>query len=76
MANFERLLAPGATEMPDCICGTAMRFDHSERNLQSPDSEVRVYACAACGHEFRLMVWTDADGGSSVPARKPGTLAL
>jgi hypothetical protein len=60
MTKFDRLLAPGSTEMPDCKCGAEMQFARSIQTDNSSDTEIRVYECAACGHEFRLMVWIDA----------------
>ena len=58
MSKFERLLLPNSTEMPDCQCGVEMRHARSEQ--KSSDTEVRVYECTVCGHQLRLMVWTEA----------------
>jgi peptide subunit release factor 1 (eRF1) len=59
MTKFERLLASGSMEMPDCQCGVEMRFTRSKQADKSPGIEVRVYECPACGHELRLTVWAD-----------------
>jgi hypothetical protein len=66
MSKFERLLVPGSTELPDCQCGAEMRLSRSEPARTSPDTEVRFYECAVCGHEFRMTVWTDAIAPSGV----------
>jgi hypothetical protein len=59
MSKLELVLVPGATELPDCPCGAEMRLDRTETTDQSRDTEVRIFVCAACGHELRLMVWAD-----------------
>ena len=64
MTKFERLSVSGSKEVPDCACGAVMRHARSIQAEKSPDAEVRVYACSACGHEFRLTVWADG----AVPA--------
>jgi hypothetical protein len=68
MSKLERLLVPGTTETPDCPCGSEMRICKSEPAERTRDAEVRVYVCAACGRELRLMVWAEsvAPGGSIV----------
>ncbi|HTQ82504.1 MAG TPA: hypothetical protein VMI47_04485 [Pseudolabrys sp.] len=58
MRAFENLLVPGSTETPECTCGAEMRlFATKPRG----DTEVRVFRCDVCHHEFQLMVWADAD---------------
>ena len=57
MTKFERLLAPGSTEMPDCQCGVEMRLVRTTQADQAPAAEIRVYQCPACRHELRLTVW-------------------
>jgi len=55
--DFERLLAPGCTELPACQCGKEM---HVARTYSIPDTtktHIRVYTCSACRHELRLTVW-------------------
>ena len=55
MRAFENLLAPGSTELPECRCGAEMRLA-ATRPLED-DSEIRVFRCDSCRHEFQLMVW-------------------
>ena len=54
MRAFENLLVPGSTELPECRCGAEM---HLFRTKPRGDTEVRVFRCAVCSHEFQLMVW-------------------
>ena len=56
MSKIERLLVPGATELPDCRCGREMALAATE--CQN-DAETRIYKCSQCGHEMRLIVWLD-----------------
>lgn len=60
MTKFERLLAPGSTEKPDCQCGAEMRLARVTQADQAPAAEIRVYQCPACERELRLTVWADA----------------
>lgn len=60
MTKFERLLAPGSTEKPDCQCGAEMRLVRVTHADQAPAAEIRVYQCPACERELRLTVWADA----------------
>jgi hypothetical protein len=55
MSVFERLLEPGNTELPSCLCGSDMHDAALER--PAVDTHIRVYRCDACGHELRLTVW-------------------
>ena len=57
MSVFERLLLPGAQELPDCRCGTEMTLAGNEPIDAAEDVEIRVYKCPACRHELRLTVW-------------------
>ena len=57
MSVFERLLAPGSTELPSCRCGKEMEIASIERLPEGSDADVRVYHCSACHHEMRLTVW-------------------
>lgn len=70
MSKFERLLVPGSLEMPDCPCGAEMHFSRAIQAENSAGAEVRVFECAACGHEFRITVWADA----ADPVGAPGGL--
>jgi hypothetical protein len=54
MRTFENLLAPGSTELPECKCGADMRLF---RTKPLEDTEIRVFRCDSCHHEFQLMVW-------------------
>lgn len=56
MGAFENLLVPGSTELPACKCGVDMRLA-ATKPLE--DTEVRIYRCAACAHEFQIMVWKE-----------------
>jgi hypothetical protein len=54
MRGFENLLLPGSIDLPECRCGAEMHL-FSIKPL--PDTEVRVFRCDKCNHEFQLMVW-------------------
>ena len=54
MSSFENLLVPGSTELPDCRCGAEM---HLFAAKPCGDSEIRIFRCESCHHEFQLMVW-------------------
>jgi hypothetical protein len=54
MTAFENLLAPGSTDLPDCRCGAEMRLF---RVKPCGDTEIRIFRCDTCHHEFQLMVW-------------------
>jgi hypothetical protein len=56
MSKFERVLAAGSTELPDCRCGVEMRLI-SIVPVPSGGSEIRVFRCPDCNHELRLTVW-------------------
>ena len=58
MSKIERLLAPGATELPDCRCGREMTLASTEQTNHN-DAETRIYKCSECDHEMRLVVWLD-----------------
>jgi hypothetical protein len=64
MPEFENLLAPGSTELPDCRCGTEM---HLFRVKPCGDTEIRIFRCDTCYHEFQLMVWSTTDRQDPVP---------
>ena len=54
MARLEDLLIPGSTEKPDCRCGAEMSlFKVKPRG----DTEVRIFRCNTCHHEFQLIAW-------------------
>jgi uncharacterized protein YlaI len=54
MRAFENLLTPGSTELPECKCGADMRL-FKTKPLE--DTEIRIFRCDSCYHEFQLMVW-------------------
>jgi hypothetical protein len=54
MTAFENLLAPGSTDLPDCRCGVEM---HLFKVKPCGDTEIRIFRCDACHHEFQLMAW-------------------
>ena len=57
--SIERLLEPGNTELPDCICGKQMKVFSVTPVSERRDTYIRVYKCPSCQHELRLTVWTD-----------------
>jgi hypothetical protein len=56
---LERLLEPGSTETPTCICSSEMRLARTE--AADRDSQIRVFRCPACEHELRLTVWNSIE---------------
>jgi hypothetical protein len=66
MRSIENLLAPDSTELPDCNCGAELRLFAVKPN---EDTEVRIFKCDDCLHEFQLMVWRE-------PGTKIDALAL
>jgi len=59
MSIYDRLLAPGSTDLPECRCGEEMKLARTEAFRPQTDAQIRVYSCAQCGHEMRLTVWAD-----------------
>jgi hypothetical protein len=55
--DFERLLEPGCTDLPECRCGKEMHFASIVFLPEETTTHVRVYACGACEHQMRLTVW-------------------
>jgi hypothetical protein len=53
---IENLLAPDSKDLPDCKCGADLHL--ATRKPCGNDTEVRIFRCAACGHELQLMVWS------------------
>jgi hypothetical protein len=54
MRAFENLLEPESTELPECRCGAEMHlFEARPRG----ETEIRIFRCGSCQHEFQLMVW-------------------
>lgn len=64
MSKLERVLSPGSTELPDCVCGQEMALSRTTPSPGNPGTELRTYSCPACGHELRLTVWTDISAGT------------
>lgn len=58
MPNFERLLALGTSDLPECQCGAAMDVICVQPGSFS-DTAIKVFRCPNCGHELRLTVWAD-----------------
>jgi hypothetical protein len=56
MSKFERVLAPGSRELPDCRCSRAMNL-LSIVPVPGGDSEIRIFRCPDCNHELRLTMW-------------------
>jgi hypothetical protein len=57
MPAIENLLVPESTELPDCRCGAELRlFAVKPRG----DTEIRIFKCDTCHHEFQLMFWATA----------------
>jgi hypothetical protein len=56
MRSFENLLAPDSAELPECRCGVEM---HLFATKPRGDTDIRVFRCEACGHEFQLMIWRE-----------------
>ena len=59
MSAYERLLAPGSTELPECRCGKEMQLTRIEELPDRTDAQIRIYNCSACHHEMRLTVWSE-----------------
>jgi hypothetical protein len=55
--DFERLLEPGCTDLPECRCGKEMHFASVVFLPNETSTHVRLYACGACEHQMRLTVW-------------------
>jgi hypothetical protein len=55
MRAIENLLVPGSTDLPDCKCGAEL-----QRFAVKPcgDTEIHIFRCDSCHHEFQLMVWS------------------
>ena len=61
MPAVENLLAPGSEELPDCKCGQELQlFAVKPCNK---DTEIRIFKCDVCSHEFQLMVWRTREMG-------------
>jgi hypothetical protein len=54
---FERLLEPGCTESPACLCGGEMGIAAIEMLPKGSDAAIRIYRCEECRREMRLTVW-------------------
>lgn len=67
MSSIERVLVPGSADLPDCRCGSEMDLIALENVGNQSEAETRVYRCARCERELRLMVWLDAANGDRVP---------
>ena len=54
MSAFERLLAPGCTELPACRCGKEMQIASLDQLPGRSDAYVRVYNCLPPREAARL----------------------
>lgn len=59
MANIERVLEPGSTETPTCMCGEEMYLARAQPRPITVNAETREFHCH-CGHVLRLAVWKSA----------------
>ena len=59
MTAIENLLVPGSTELPDCKCGAEFRLFAVKP--KGEDTEIRIFKCDVCCHEFQLMVWRSTE---------------
>jgi hypothetical protein len=62
----ERVLEPGSSDIPNCICNREMRLKRTE--TVDRETEIRIYECPSCTHELRLTVWRTIDGVVDFPA--------
>jgi hypothetical protein len=60
MPVIENLLVSGSTELPDCKCGAELRL-FAVKPCQDNDTEIRIFKCDVCHHEFQLMVWEEIE---------------
>jgi hypothetical protein len=58
-SSYERLLAPGSTELPECRCRKEMQLTRIEELPEGTDAQIRIYNCPACHHGMRLTVWSE-----------------
>ena len=57
---LEHLLEPGSPDVPSCMCGAQMSFEHTKAS--DADTSIKVFRCSRCGHEMQLTVWASVDG--------------
>lgn len=55
MSNIENLLIPGSTDLPACKCGAELRLVTIKPR---GDTEIRIFKCDTCDHQFQLMAWS------------------
>lgn len=48
-------------DVPNCCCGAEMRNARTQALKTGCDAEIRIYECAPCARELRLMVWLDRE---------------
>lgn len=75
-ADFERLLVPGCTDLPPCVCGKEMQVARTCSVPESADTHIRVYVCPTCHHEMRLTVWGAEACAPEANALSPGTSSI
>jgi hypothetical protein len=54
MLSLERKLDQATIELPVCRCGAELQL---LKVKACGDTEVRIFSCRSCHHEFQLMVW-------------------
>lgn len=59
MSKIERVLEPGSTETPTCICGEDMVLARVQPQPISDNAVTREFHCR-CGHILKLAVWKQA----------------
>jgi hypothetical protein len=75
--DFERLLEPGCTDLPECRCGKEMHVAHIVFVPNVTETHIRVYACAECDHQMRLTVWEAAETNNTpVTSNESGSAPL
>ena len=62
VSKFERLLTPGASDLPDCQCGAEMSVVSVQTGCVR-GTQLKVFRCPRCGHELRLTIWADDETG-------------
>ena len=57
MSIIDHCFEPDSVAGPVCRCGAMMRLKKIEPHPADSAVESRFYACPACGHELKLMLW-------------------
>jgi lipopolysaccharide biosynthesis regulator YciM len=60
MSSSDRMLVPA------CTCGKNLSLSTLKSMPQGDVTHVRIYRCASCHHEMRLIIWgSDACEGAA-----------